>query len=140
MVAKTDDGMRAKVILMAEDDPDDALIFQMMFKRATLPHTLHVVEDGEQAIQWLSGTGPYADRNRFPLPDVVVLDLKMPVKTGFEALEWIRGQKGLQHLTKIILSSSDDQKDVTRAYELGTTTYFVKSPQLQDVMQYLRVS
>jgi CheY-like chemotaxis protein len=132
--------MQPKVVLLAEDDPDDALIFKMMFRRATLPHALHVVGDGEQVIQWLSGKGPYADRTKFPLPDIVVLDLKMPVKTGLEALEWIRGQNELQKLTKIILSSSDDQKDVTRAYELGTTTYFVKSPQLQDVMQYLRVT
>ena len=132
--------MQSKVVLLAEDDPDDALIFKMMFRRATLPHALHVVGDGEQVIQWLSGRGPYADRTKFPLPDIVVLDLKMPVRTGLEALEWIRGQKELQGLTKIILSSSDDQKDVARAYELGTTTYFVKSPQLQDVMQYLRVT
>jgi CheY-like chemotaxis protein len=132
--------MQSKVVLLAEDDPDDALIFQMMFKRATLPHTLHWVRDGEQVIEWLSGAEQYADRTKYPLPQIVVLDLKMPKKTGLEALEWMRSKKELERLTTIILSSSDDQKDVARAYELGTTTYFVKSPQLQDVMQYLRIS
>jgi len=132
--------MQSKVILLAEDDSDDALIFKMMFKRATLPHTLHVVGDGEQVIQWLSGAKQYGDRSTFPFPDIVVLDLKMPVKTGLEALEWIRSQQGLEKLTTIVLSSSDDPKDLARAHELGTTTYFVKSPQLQDVMQYLRIT
>jgi CheY-like chemotaxis protein len=132
--------MAAKNILVAEDNPDDALIFKMMFRRATLPHNLHMVEDGQQVIDWLSGKDGYSDRARYPIPDRVLLDLKMPVKTGFEALEWIRKQKDFQNLPVIILSSSDDQKDVKRAYDLGATTYFVKSPHLQDVIQYLRVN
>jgi CheY-like chemotaxis protein len=131
--------MPSRVILIAEDDPDDAFIFKMMFKRATLPHTLHVVGDGQQVIDWLSGKDGYSDRDRYPLPDDVVLDLKMPVKTGFETLEWIRHHTEFHALPVIVLSSSDDQKDVKRAYELGATTYFVKSPHLQDVMQYLRM-
>jgi len=132
--------MLSNVILVAEDNPDDALIFKMMFKRATLPHSLHMVQDGQQVIDWLSGSNGYSDRTKFPLPDRVILDLKMPIKTGFEALEWIRKQENLRSLPVVILSSSDDEKDVRQAYVLGATTYFVKSPHLQDVMQYLRVS
>jgi CheY-like chemotaxis protein len=132
--------MPSKVILAAEDDPDDALIFKMMFARATLPQTLYLVEDGQQVIDWLSGKDPYSDRVKYPVPDHVLLDLKMPVKNGFEALEWIRSQKPFEGLPVSILSSSDDPQDVKRAYELGATTYFVKSPHLQDVIQYLRVS
>lgn len=132
--------MRAKNILLAEDNADDALIFSMMFKRATLPHALYTVEDGQQAIDWLNGTGAYGDREKFPMPQILLLDLKMPVKTGFEVLEWLRGQKQFQELPVIILSSSDDNMDVKRAYQLGVTTYFVKSPHLQDVIQYLRLS
>ena len=85
--------MPSRVILTAEDDPDDAFIFEMMFKRATLPHKLHMVGDGQQVIDWLSGKDEYSDRAKYPLPHRVVLDLKMPGKTGFEALEWIRKQK-----------------------------------------------
>lgn len=132
--------MAGKTILVAEDNPDDALIFKMRFKRATLPHVLRMVEDGQQVINWLSGLNGYSDRSKYPQPDQVILDLKMPIKSGFEALEWIRGQESLKTLPVIILSSSDDDKDVKRAYELGATTYFVKSPHLEDVIQYLRLS
>lgn len=130
--------MSAKVILLAEDNPDDAFIFQMMFRRAALPQVLHMVEDGQQVIDWLSGEGAYSDRTKYPLPDCILLDLKMPIKTGFEALEWIRSQDALRELPVIILSSSDEQKDMKRARELGATTYFIKSPKLYDVLEYLR--
>ena len=109
--------MSRKVVLVAEDNPDDALIFEMMFTKAALPQGLHIVEDGQQVIDWLSGAGSYSDRSKYPLPDEVVLDLKMPVKTGFDALEWIRSQSALQKLPVIILSSSDDEKDKKR--EIG---------------------
>jgi CheY-like chemotaxis protein len=131
--------MGFKEILVAEDNPDDAFIFKMAFKRATLPHSIHFVDDGQKVIDWLSGTGEYSNRAKFPLPSLVILDLKMPVKTGFEALQWIRSHEKHRQLPAIILSSSDDPKDVKRAYELGSTTYFIKSPDLRDVMQYLRV-
>lgn len=130
--------MPSKVILLAEDNPDDAVIFKIMFKRAHLPHTLYIVDDGQQVIDWLSGKHQYSDRAKYPLPYCVLLDLKMPIKTGFEALEWIRHQKAFQKLPAIVLTSSDDQKDLKRAYDLGATTYFVKSPRLEDVMEYLR--
>ena len=130
--------MPSENILVAEDNPDDASIFKLMYKRAMLPHALHFVEDGQQVIDWLSGADGYSDRAKYPIPDRVLLDLKMPVKDGFEALEWIRGEKAFKNLPVIVLSSSDDQRDIKRAYELGATTYFVKSPQLKDVLQYLK--
>src|SRR5687767_10988303 len=125
--------MLPKVILVAEDNPDDAFIFKTRFKRAAMPDRLHIVEDGQQVIDWLSGKDVYSDRATHPLPDFVLLDLKMPVKTGFEALEWIRSQQSFANLPVIILSSSDDPKDLKRANELGATCYFVKSPHLNDV-------
>ena len=130
--------MPSKFILVAEDNPDDAFIFEMRFKRAALPHAVQIVGDGQQVIDWLSGRNGFSNRTEHPLPDRVVLDLKMPIKTGFEALEWIRSQKSFEQLPVIILSSSDDPKDVKRAFDLGATKYFVKSPQLQDVIEYLR--
>ena len=132
--------MGCDLILLAEDDPGHAELALRAFKKHCFVIPIHIVSDGTEVLAYLQGEGKYGDRAEYPLPGLLLLDLKMPVKTGFEALEWIRGQKGLQHLTKVVLSSSDDQKDVARAYELGTTTYFVKSPQLQDVMQYLRMS
>ena len=134
---KTD---HSKLILLAEDNPDDAFIFEMMIKRAGLLETVRVVQDGHQAINWLGGKGEYADRKKFPIPDLLFLDLKMPIKSGFEVLEWLRGQKQFEKLPVFVLSSSDERTDVKRASELGVTTYFVKSPQLQDVIQYLQLN
>lgn len=131
--------MRAKNILYAEDDPNDVTIFRIAFKRATLPHTLHCVEDGEVAMEWLAGEGSYADRAKHPAPDVIILDLKMPRKNGFDVLEWMRGRKEFEGLPVIVLSSSDMPNDVQRAYALGATMYFVKSVSFHDVIQYLRL-
>jgi CheY-like chemotaxis protein len=131
--------MHGKNILYAEDDPNDVVIFKMAFKRATLPHTLHVVDDGEAAIHWLAGDGKFQDRTEFPLPDVLVIDLKMPRKNGFDVLEWARAKQCLQTLPVVVLSSSDDPGDVKKAYKLGATTYFVKSSSFQELIHYLRV-
>ncbi|MDB6027483.1 MAG: response regulator [Verrucomicrobiales bacterium] len=129
--------MVPKVILLAEDNPDDAFIFQTMFKRARLPHLLHRVEDGQEAIVWLSGEGKYANRDQYPLPGLLLLDLKMPIKTGFEVMEWLRTQKQFKALPIVILSSSEETADVKRATELGAAKYFLKSTTFQDVIQYL---
>ena len=130
--------MRPKNVLLAEDNSDDAFIFQMMIKRSGLTQIVYSVQDGQQAIDWLSGTGEYSNRGKFPMPDLLFLDLKMPVKSGFDVLEWLRNKGQLGNLPVIILSSSDDRTDINRAYQLGATTYFVKSPQLQDVIRYLQ--
>ena len=131
--------MAGKIILYAEDNPDDVLIFQRVFRKATLPHTLYCVDDGEAAIEWLTGGGLYSDRQRYPVPDILLLDLKMPRKGGMEVLEWVRGSEKFKVIPVLILSSSDDPTDVKRAYSLGATTYFVKSAASQDVVQYLRL-
>jgi CheY-like chemotaxis protein len=129
--------MRAKKLLYAEDNPDDLFIFSMALKRAALPHQLHAVEDGENAIDWLRGEGEYANREKHPLPDVLILDLKMPRKTGFDVLEWLRDSGQFPHLPVVILSSSDDPRDIKRAQELGVAGYFTKSASCQDVIGYL---
>ena len=132
--------MAVKTILVAEDNPDDAFIFQMMFRKATLPHKLHMVEDGQQVISWLEGAGHCSDRTKCPLPDLLILDLKMPIKTGLEVLEWMRKDARFQTLPTVILSSSDDPTDLRRAAELGVSRYFQKSPHLRDVMEYLQAN
>ena len=129
---------QTKNILYAEDDSNDVVIFRIAFRRATLPHALHFVEDGETAINWLAGVDVYADRAKHPLPDVLIVDLKMPRKNGFDVLKFVRQQNGLQTLPVVVLSSSDEPSDVKRAYELGATSYFVKSASYQEVIQYLR--
>jgi CheY-like chemotaxis protein len=128
-----------KIILLAEDSPDDVLIFQVAFRRAVLPYDIYVVRDGQQAIEYLAGDGNYSDRGRFPFPDLLILDLKMPIKSGFDVLQWLRSHADFGKLRVVILSSSDDQRDARRAADLGAGTFFMKSPRLHDVMQHLSV-
>ncbi|HWD21474.1 MAG TPA: response regulator [Verrucomicrobiae bacterium] len=130
--------MRARNILYAEDNPDDVLIFKMACKRAGWAQPLHAVEDGETAIAWLNGDAPYADREKYPLPDVLLLDLKMPRKTGFDVLEWARKSANFAALPVIILSSSDDPRDMKRSLELGATGYVVKTASCEEIIARLR--
>src|SRR5689334_4531702 len=113
-------------ILLAEDDPNDVLLIQRAFQKAGLRNALKVVRDGEQAIEYLSGKGNYSQRDRYPLPFLVLLDLKMPGTDGFEVLEWVRSEPTLKRLLIVVLTSSNLQADVDRAYETGANSYLVK--------------
>jgi CheY-like chemotaxis protein len=130
--------MDVKNILYAEDNPDDSVILKMVFKRAGLPQPVSCVDDGEDAIEWISGTGKFADRQQCPFPDLLLLDLKMPRKSGFDVLEWLRRSEQFVHLPVVILSSSDDPRDIKRAAELGATKYFKKSASCSELIHYLK--
>src|ERR1700743_3315837 len=119
--------MAFKNILYAEDNPDDVVIFKIALRRSGLSPMLNCVDDGEDAIAWLKADGVYADRTQHPLPDVLILDLKMPKKSGFDVLEWLQTSDSFKNLPTIILSSSDDPRDLDRASKLGVTKYFKKS-------------
>ncbi len=116
----------SKPILLVEDDQNDVFFLQYAFEAADITHPVHVVEDGQQAIDYLAGTGQFADRKRFPLPCLVLLDLKLPVKMGMEVLRWIRQQSSLQTLIVVVLTSSNDRDDIDQAYRLGARSYLVK--------------
>jgi len=127
----------APVILLAEDDPVDREIIHRTLTRGRVPLHLHWVVDGQQAIDYLAGVGEYADRARFPLPDLVLLDLKMPRQTGFDVLAWRRTQASLAHVPVVVLTTLREDRDIARAFELGATSYLVKSaaPEtLQDLI------
>src|SRR5437868_7092656 len=115
-------------VLLAEDDPDDVLLTQLAFEKARLANPLQVVRDGEEAIAYLKGDGKYADHKRFPQPILLLLDLKMPKVNGFQVLEWLRTQSSLAALPVAIMTSSDEDPDVKRAYELGADSYLTKPP------------
>src|ERR1700679_3895436 len=93
------------VILLVEDDPNDVFLMQRALKRAEITNPLQVATDGQQAIDYLSGTGKFSDRTQYPLPDLIFLDLKLPYKSGFDVLEWIRSQPALASTSVIILTS-----------------------------------
>ena len=111
------------VILLAEDDPNDVLLIERAFQRTHVANSLQVVRDGEEALAYLSGQGPFADRERHPLPVLLLMDLKMPRKSGLEVLEWVRQQPGLKRLPIVVLTSSNQGPDINRAYELGANSY-----------------
>ena len=125
-------------ILVAEDDPDDAFMLRRAFTAANIANPVAFVSDGDEAIAYLAGTGRYADRDLHPLPVVILLDLKMPRRSGFEVLEWLRAQPGVGRLPVVVLTSSRESRDVTRAYELGANSYLVKPSSPEDLIATVR--
>lgn len=129
-------------ILLVEDNPDDVLLIQRAFRKLGAVNPLRVVSDGEQAVAYLAGEGPYADRDAHPLPSLLLLDLKLPRRSGFEVLEWLRGRPGLRRLPVVVLTSSRESQDVGRAADLGANSYLVKPVQfdaLQEMVRTLRL-
>src|SRR5262245_29179549 len=126
-------------ILLAEDDPNDVILFQRAMGRASLgAYSLQVVRDGEEAISYLNGQSAYANRNRYPLPALLLLDLKMPRKTGLEVLSWLRRQPQLRHLTVVFLTSSNSAEDIRLAYEAGANSYLVKPVEFMELVEMIR--
>ena len=130
--------LNGQFILLVEDDDNDVVLIQHAFKKAGLKESLKVVRSGEQAIEYLSGEGDYADRDRFPLPFLLLLDLKMPGTNGFEVLQWVRAEPDLKRLLVVVLTSSNLQADVDRAYELGANSYLVKPVELAQMVHMVQ--
>ncbi len=114
------------VFLLVEDNEDDVFFMQRAFHQAGVHNPLHVARDGEEAIEYLSGKNDFADRQQYPLPDIVFLDLKMPGLNGFEVLKWMRQQ--LLNIPVAVLTSSPEEVDRKRAQDLGAACYLLKPP------------
>ncbi len=127
------------VILLAEDEEDYVLLIRRAFEQAKIPNPLYVVWNGQEAISYLKGEGKYANREEYPLPDLFLLDLKMPRVNGFEVLRWVRAQPGLAPLRVLVLTSSDEIRDVNEAYKLGANSFLVKPMDFQDFTQLSRL-
>lgn len=115
-----------RAILLVEDDENDVFFLKHAFETAGIVNPVLVVPDGQQAIDYLTGAGVYADRNRFPIPFLILLDLKLPIRVGIDVLRWIHEQPELQTLLVVVLTSSADQKDVEECYRLGARSFLVK--------------
>jgi CheY-like chemotaxis protein len=125
-------------ILLVEDDSNDLLLIQRAFQKAGLQYPLRVAHDGDQAIQYLSGRGAYGNRQRFPLPFLVLLDLRMAGTDGFGVLQWARAQPGLKRLLIVVFTSSDLQSDIDRAYEAGANSYLVKPVEFDQMVHLIQ--
>jgi len=127
-----------QTILLVDDSELDLVLMREAFAIAKCSHPLHMVHNGEEAIAYLNGEGPYSDRNKFPLPIIMLLDLNMPKKNGFDVLTWVRARKGLKRLPIIILSASARNEDVEIAFHLGATSFLVKPSNLDTLAAMMR--
>lgn len=125
-------------VLLAEDNSTDALMVQRAFKKANLLNPVQVVDDGDKAVAYLSGQGSYADRDRHASPVLLLLDLKLPRRSGLEVLEWLRQQPGLKRLPVVVLTSSKEHSDVNRAYDLGANSYLVKPVDFDPLLEMVK--
>ena len=126
-------------ILLVEDNEDDVFFLQRAMKNAGLNYPMVVATDGQQAIDYLSGAKEYSDRAQFPLPAVVLLDIKLPKVHGLDVLKWIRGEPALQTLVVIMLTTSHLEVDVDRAYQLGANSFLVKTSASEKLERMLRL-
>jgi CheY-like chemotaxis protein len=124
-------------ILLAEDDENDIFLMGRAFDRAGIPNPLSVVRNGQEAIDYLSGTGGYADRSKCPLPHLMLLDLKMPWMDGFDVLKWLRTHPEFDTLPVVVLTSSKLQADVDKSRQLGVYDYRVKPQSFEDLVRLL---
>jgi CheY-like chemotaxis protein len=123
-------------ILLAEDSEDDVILIKRAFRKAGICSPLVVVHDGEEAIAYLTGYGRFADRAQFPFPDLFLLDLKMPIRDGFEVLRWMQTQPELTKLPVIVLTQSDRIKDANEAYNLGAYSFLIKGTDFNDTVAF----
>jgi CheY-like chemotaxis protein len=130
--------MTLRSVLYAEDDENDVYIMRRVFKEVGIANPLAIGIDGKDAIDYLSGVGPYADRGKFPLPCLLLLDLKMPRVSGFEVLEWLRKRREFDGLAVIVLTSSVHGEDIVKAYALGANAYLVKPVGAEKLKEIVR--
>lgn len=128
------------LILHIEDDPNDVVLVGMAFRKAKLDVNLQAVTDGDMAVNYLGGEGIYADRKTHPLPALVLLDLKLPRKSGLEVLSWLRSQSHpyLKRVPVVMLTSSNQPGDIDAAYELGANSYLVKPGDLLVLIEAVK--
>jgi len=113
-------------ILLAEDREEDIILMRKAFEKGGIRNPLFIVRNGEEAINYLSGVGRFSDRLHYPLPALLLLDLKMPGTDGFDVLSWLKTQPDLASLRVVVLTSSQDIRDVNKAYQLGANSFLVK--------------
>jgi CheY-like chemotaxis protein len=124
-------------ILLAEDDENDIFLMRRAFDRAGIPNHLQLVHNGQEAIDYLSGEARFSDRTSFPLPGLMLLDLKMPWVDGFDVLKWVRERSQFDGMPVVVLTSSRLQADVDKSRQFGVHDYRVKPHGFEDLVKLL---
>ncbi len=134
---------RQCTILIVDDDENDIFFAKRAFTEINVHCTFQMLKNGQEVVDYLAGLGDFANRDKYPLPMMILMDLKMPVMDGFQVLAWLRGRPGIKVIPTIVFSSSDLPNDITRAYELGANSFMTKSvtydgllTKLQTLSQY----
>ncbi|MDB6053389.1 MAG: putative response regulator, CheY [Verrucomicrobiales bacterium] len=124
-----------QTLLLVEDNPDDQFIMKRALKSAGVLNPLHILDDGQLAIDYLEGVGVYCDRSKYPLPALIFLDLNLPFKSGFDVLKWVRARAEFKGIVIVVLTSSEHLVDISAAYQAGANSYLVKPPRAEDLME-----
>ncbi len=125
-------------VLLAEDELGDILAVRRAFEKAGVKTPVHIARDGQEVVDYLTGNPPFSDPVAHPLPALLLLDLRLPVISGFELLEWLRKQPRLRHMIVVVFSSSEDPEDINRAYDLGANSYIIKPHDPDDLVMVVK--
>jgi CheY-like chemotaxis protein len=129
--------MDTSCILQVEDEANDVFLLQRAFLEEGIQSQVKVATDGQMAIDYLAGSGPFANRSKFPLPSIMLLDLKLPRRSGREVLEWLRLQPALRRIVVIVFTGAQYVGDIGLAYDLGANSFIIKP---QEFSQYTKIA
>ncbi len=124
-------------ILLAEDDKNDVFLMKRAFDKAGIGNPLYLVNDGQEVVDYMEGTGKFSDRNKYPIPGLLLLDLKMPLMDGFDVLAWLRTHSQFDTLPVVVLTTSRLPEDITKSLNLGVYDYRIKPGAFEDLVRLL---
>jgi CheY-like chemotaxis protein len=127
-----------RTILLVEDEPTDATLFLRAFKKSGVLNPILHLRDGDSALHYLAGRGEYSDRDKYPLPALILLDLKLPGMSGIQLLQWMHIQGEIRRIPVVVLTGDTDQKTINAAYDLGANSYLVKPGTGDDVARMVK--
>jgi len=122
-------------ILVVDDDENDFFFIERAFKQNRISNPLFHARNGEVAVEYLKGQGEYIDRQKYPLPFLMLLDINMPRMNGFEVIQWVRKSPGIKRIPIVVFTSSKESPDIDKAYELGANTYLVKPIESDNLIE-----
>jgi CheY-like chemotaxis protein len=128
-----------RTILLIEDEPTDAQLILRGFEKAKVLNPIVHLTNGDDALRYLAGRGEFTDRLKYPIPALILLDLKLPGLTGIQLLQWLHVQGELKRIPLVVLTADDRQDIVNAAYDLGANSYLVKPGNAADIVRMVKV-